>query len=223
MTAERTALESALIPVTAYILISGIECYRRYPELMAAIAAAMPPEEIGAARPAAGQPGRRGAPLVDRQHRARRPPDPGAVRDDRSRRTTSRRSPRSSASGSPPPRAFRGRRAPAGVGRGLRRPALRTGRDRRARRRHDPDRRRRGTRHALEAQRRAHVVPLPPLLRHPRRLPGHRARTRCPTAARCSSATSTRWRSRTSPGARRSAPTCRTRTSPSRSCSTAWT
>lgn len=49
MTAERTALESALIPVTAYILISGIECYRRYPELMAAIAAAKPPSEIGAA------------------------------------------------------------------------------------------------------------------------------------------------------------------------------
>jgi hypothetical protein len=49
MTAERTALESALIPVTAYILISGIECYRRYPELMAAIAAARSPAEIGAA------------------------------------------------------------------------------------------------------------------------------------------------------------------------------
>jgi hypothetical protein len=48
MTAERTALESALIPVTAYILVSGVECYRRYPELMTAIAAAMPPEEIGA-------------------------------------------------------------------------------------------------------------------------------------------------------------------------------
>ncbi len=49
MTAERTALESALIPVTAYILISGVECYRRYPELMAAITAAKPPSEIGAA------------------------------------------------------------------------------------------------------------------------------------------------------------------------------
>jgi hypothetical protein len=47
MTAERTALESALIPVTAYILVSGVECYRRYPELMTAIAAAMPPDEIG--------------------------------------------------------------------------------------------------------------------------------------------------------------------------------
>ena len=49
MTAERTALESALIPVTAYILVSGIECYRRYPELMASIAAAKSPSEIGAA------------------------------------------------------------------------------------------------------------------------------------------------------------------------------
>lgn len=49
MTAQRTALESALIPVTAYILISGVECYRRHPELMTEIAAAMPPEAIGAA------------------------------------------------------------------------------------------------------------------------------------------------------------------------------
>jgi hypothetical protein len=49
MTATRTALESALIPVTAYILISGVECYRRHPELMREIAAAMPPEDIGAA------------------------------------------------------------------------------------------------------------------------------------------------------------------------------
>ncbi|MGH9013867.1 MAG: hypothetical protein ACRDZ1_08030 [Acidimicrobiia bacterium] len=49
MTATRTALESALIPVTAYILISGVECYRRHPELMREIAAAMPLEDIGAA------------------------------------------------------------------------------------------------------------------------------------------------------------------------------
>jgi hypothetical protein len=48
MTAERTALESALIPVTAYILISGIETYRRYPEMMDAIAAARSPELLGA-------------------------------------------------------------------------------------------------------------------------------------------------------------------------------
>jgi hypothetical protein len=49
MTAERTALESALIPVTAYILIACIECYRRYPEMMGEIAAATSPEELGAA------------------------------------------------------------------------------------------------------------------------------------------------------------------------------
>ena len=48
MTRERTALESALIPVTAYILISGVECYRRYPDLMGAIAGAMPPSALGA-------------------------------------------------------------------------------------------------------------------------------------------------------------------------------
>ena len=28
---QRTALESALIPVTAYILVACVECYRRYP------------------------------------------------------------------------------------------------------------------------------------------------------------------------------------------------
>lgn len=61
MTAERTALESALIPVTAYILISGIECYRRYPELMTAIAAAQSPADIGVA-------GRRPGNQVDAVH-----------------------------------------------------------------------------------------------------------------------------------------------------------
>jgi hypothetical protein len=49
LTAQRTALESALIPITAYIVIACIECYRRYPEMMREIAAAMPPEEIGRA------------------------------------------------------------------------------------------------------------------------------------------------------------------------------
>ena len=48
MTAQRTALESALIPVTAYILVSCIEAYRRYPDMMKVIAAARPPEELGA-------------------------------------------------------------------------------------------------------------------------------------------------------------------------------
>jgi hypothetical protein len=49
MTAERTALESALIPVTAYILIACIECYRRYPEMIDVIAGAASPEELGEA------------------------------------------------------------------------------------------------------------------------------------------------------------------------------
>ena len=48
LTVQRTALESALIPVTAYILISGVECYRRHPEMMTEIAAATTPEALGA-------------------------------------------------------------------------------------------------------------------------------------------------------------------------------
>lgn len=48
MTAQRTALESALIPVTAYILVACIEAYRRYPDMMKVIAAARPPAELGA-------------------------------------------------------------------------------------------------------------------------------------------------------------------------------
>src|SRR5262249_16162032 len=47
LTAERTALESALIPVTAYIVVACSESYLRYPEMMRAIDAAMPAEEIG--------------------------------------------------------------------------------------------------------------------------------------------------------------------------------
>jgi hypothetical protein len=49
MTAERTALESALIPVSAYILIACIECYRRYPEMIEAITETATPEELGRA------------------------------------------------------------------------------------------------------------------------------------------------------------------------------
>jgi len=47
LTQERTALESALIPVTAYILVACAESYLRYPEMMRTIDAAMPAEEIG--------------------------------------------------------------------------------------------------------------------------------------------------------------------------------
>src|SRR6266508_3859874 len=49
MTAVRTGLESALIPVTAYILIACIECYRRYPEMIDVITEAASPEELGEA------------------------------------------------------------------------------------------------------------------------------------------------------------------------------
>jgi hypothetical protein len=49
LTAQRTALESALIPVSAYILVACVECYRRYPEMVEAIATARPPEALGRA------------------------------------------------------------------------------------------------------------------------------------------------------------------------------
>jgi hypothetical protein len=47
LTMERTSLESALIPVTAYIVVACAESYLRYPEMMRRIDAAMPAEEIG--------------------------------------------------------------------------------------------------------------------------------------------------------------------------------
>jgi hypothetical protein len=49
LTSERTALESALIPVSAYILVACVECYRRYPDAIEEITRAMPPEELGRA------------------------------------------------------------------------------------------------------------------------------------------------------------------------------
>ncbi len=47
LTEERTSLESKLIPVSAYIVVSCIEAMLRYPEMMSRIDAAMPAEEIG--------------------------------------------------------------------------------------------------------------------------------------------------------------------------------
>lgn len=47
MTAARTALESALIPVMPYILVSAVECWYRHPDMVRAIDAAMPAEAIG--------------------------------------------------------------------------------------------------------------------------------------------------------------------------------
>ncbi|HTK17116.1 MAG TPA: hypothetical protein VL769_12035 [Acidimicrobiia bacterium] len=49
LTAQRTALESALIPVTAYILVACVECYRRYPEMIESIAETASPEDLGRA------------------------------------------------------------------------------------------------------------------------------------------------------------------------------
>ena len=47
LTMERTALESALIPVSAYILVACVECYRRYPEIIDEITRAATPEDLG--------------------------------------------------------------------------------------------------------------------------------------------------------------------------------
>lgn len=61
MTSERTSLESRLVPISAYVLISAVECYRRHPEVVAEIAGAASPEEVGAA-------GRRPGNQVDAVH-----------------------------------------------------------------------------------------------------------------------------------------------------------
>ncbi len=47
LTIERTSLESALIPVTAYIVVACAESYLRYPDMMRRIDAALSAEEIG--------------------------------------------------------------------------------------------------------------------------------------------------------------------------------
>jgi hypothetical protein len=49
LTMERTALESALIPVSAYIVIACVECYRRYPEIIDEITDVAMPEDLGRA------------------------------------------------------------------------------------------------------------------------------------------------------------------------------
>lgn len=47
LSAERTSLESKLIPVTAYVITACVESCYRYPDMIRAIDAAMPAEEIG--------------------------------------------------------------------------------------------------------------------------------------------------------------------------------
>ncbi len=49
LTEERTALESKIIPVSAYIVTACIESFLRYPEMIRIIDAARPAEAIGAA------------------------------------------------------------------------------------------------------------------------------------------------------------------------------
>jgi hypothetical protein len=49
MTAERTALESALIPVSAYVITAATEAWYRHPEIVRRIDAARPAGELGAA------------------------------------------------------------------------------------------------------------------------------------------------------------------------------
>lgn len=49
LVAQRTSLESKLIPVSAYILISAVEEYRRYPEILQEMSKAKSPEEVGLA------------------------------------------------------------------------------------------------------------------------------------------------------------------------------
>src|SRR5947207_652749 len=49
MVAQRTSLESRLIPVTAYILVAAAEAWQRWPDMVRTIDAARPAEEIGAA------------------------------------------------------------------------------------------------------------------------------------------------------------------------------
>jgi hypothetical protein len=48
LTAERTSYQSQMIPVTPYILVACGETFLRYPEMIRAIDAAMPAEQIGA-------------------------------------------------------------------------------------------------------------------------------------------------------------------------------
>lgn len=56
LTAERTSLESRLIPVSAYIVVACVEAWHRWPDMMATIDRAMPADQIGRA---GRRPGRR--------------------------------------------------------------------------------------------------------------------------------------------------------------------
>ena len=185
---QRTALESALIPVTAYIVVACVECYRRYPDDGAARSPTRsPPEELGRAGPRLRDADRPGAPVGGAELPAGRPQGarwrPGLLDPDDDVAT---HRDRSSTSGSGPRRAYRFDDGTHqawdadGVATPYRahvdeivaecRPLA-----------DDDDRARIARLNALR-----HVVPLPALVRHALRLPGHRpvpARRRSRAAA----------------------------------------
>ena len=104
LTDERTSLESRLIPVSAYIVTACIEAFLRYPEMMAAIDAALPADEIGRRARRPGCRDQHRLALVDRQLLAAGPQGHGAW-STRPRPTTSMPPTPCSTSGSEPPRA----------------------------------------------------------------------------------------------------------------------
>ena len=124
LTEQRTALESALIPVTAYILVACVECYRRYPEMIEAITAVASPEDLGRA-------GHRFATQIDNVHLWAVPNFPlvgsqGARdgRDDRPRRRPASTGDRVRLLGPRRARVPLRRRHPSSVGRRRRRHAV---------------------------------------------------------------------------------------------------
>ena len=92
LTMQRTALESALIPVTAYIVIACVECYRRYPEMMRGDRGREPPEEIGRAGHRVREPDRPRAPVGGAELHAARPQGARGARAHRLRTSDRRRS-----------------------------------------------------------------------------------------------------------------------------------
>ena len=220
---QRTALESALIPVTAYILIACVECYRRYPEMIEAITAVASPEDLGRAGHRFGDADRQRAPLGGPELPAGRSQGARDGRDDRPRRRPASHGDRVRLLG--PRRAARTASTTARAKRGMpTAPRRRTANSspaiasRSAGPSRDDE-----LRASHAAQRAAHVVPLPAVVRHPVGLPGHGPVPTRRRPGRCSCARSTGWVRRTSRGARRSARTCRTATCSARSCSTVST
>ena len=172
LTQERTSLESALIPVTAYIVVACAESYLRYPEMMRAHRRGHAGRGDRSPGPAPGLPGRPLLPVVDRQLLPARPQDHG---DGRPRRATTPRARRRSSTSGSGPRSPTAATAPARRGTpGTSRiydddtvAALLDGAV--------PDRRRRAPGRGEALQRHARQPPVPALLRHPGRLRRHRA------------------------------------------------